>query len=100
MLWVTLCLLGAACLPPAPRVAGFVAGGSVALLLYWRQLASELIAAQLALYLSGAAAFLRNGGHDRRVAASLAALPMLPPQPRPQLLPRLPPCRLPPCLGL
>jgi predicted membrane channel-forming protein YqfA (hemolysin III family) len=65
MLWVTLCLLGAACLPPAPRVAGFVAGGSVALLLYWRQLASELIAAQLALYLSGAAAFLRNGGHDR-----------------------------------
>jgi hypothetical protein len=30
MLWVTLCLLGAACLPPAPRVAGFVAGGSVA----------------------------------------------------------------------
>jgi hypothetical protein len=33
--------------------------------LYWRQLASTLIGAQLALYLAGAAAFLRNGGHDR-----------------------------------
>lgn len=30
MLWVTAGLLLAACLPPAPRVAGFVAGGAVA----------------------------------------------------------------------
>ncbi|KAL4452780.1 hypothetical protein ABPG75_008442 [Micractinium tetrahymenae] len=65
MAWVALMLLVAAFQPPAPRVAGFVGGGAIAVLLYWRQLASFLMAAQLLLYLAGAGAFLRNGGHDR-----------------------------------
>lgn len=36
-----------------------------AVLLYWHQLASFTLAAELLLYLAGALAFLRNGGHDR-----------------------------------
>ena len=35
------------------------------MLLYWRQLACVAIGVELALYLAGAIAFLRNGGHDR-----------------------------------
>lgn len=98
MLYVTAALLAAACLPPLPRVVGFVGGGAAAgaalgmlsrrclllqwvapqpaapahhqpvpaaVVLYWRELASATMAAELALYLSGALAFLRNGGHDR-----------------------------------
>lgn len=34
-------------------------------LLYWRKLASVTMVAELALYLAGAASFLRNGGHAR-----------------------------------
>ncbi|PSC74139.1 adiponectin receptor 1b [Micractinium conductrix] len=65
MVWVTIALVIAACLPPVPRVTGFVGGGAAAVLLYWRQLACVAIGVELALYLAGAIAFLRNGGHDR-----------------------------------
>lgn len=34
-------------------------------LLYWRELASATMAAELVLYLAGAVSFLRNGGHSR-----------------------------------
>eukprot|EP00887_Chlorella_sp_A99_P003363 scaffold26.g3363.t1 len=58
-------LLGAAFMRPLPRVLGFVAGGAAAVALYARQLACATLAAEIALYLAGAAFFLRNGGHAR-----------------------------------
>lgn len=65
MLWITGLLLGAAFMRPLPRVLGFVAGGAAAVALYARQLACATLAAEIALYLAGAAFFLRNGGHAR-----------------------------------
>ena len=32
---------------------------------YWHRFASGIMATEIALYLAGAAAFLRNGGHSR-----------------------------------
>ncbi|KAL4855410.1 hypothetical protein ACK3TF_003957 [Chlorella vulgaris] len=65
MLAITLLLICAACLPPAPRVAGFIGGGCIAAFLYWHRLSSVVLVVQVVLYLTGAVAFLRNGGHDR-----------------------------------
>ena len=42
-------------LPFLPRAAFF----------YWHRFASGIMATEIALYMAGAAAFLRNGGHSR-----------------------------------
>lgn len=65
LLAIAAFLVAAAFLRPAPRVAGFILGGGAAVALYGRQLLSWLMAAELALYLGGAALFLRNAGHSR-----------------------------------
>lgn len=65
LLYITALLVGAAFLRPVPRVAGFILGGAAAVTLYGRQLLSWVMVAELALYVSGAALFLRNQGHGR-----------------------------------
>lgn len=59
--------LPVACSPALPTLPAPLRplAAAAAALLYWRQLASFLMAAELLLYLAGAVAFLRNGGHDR-----------------------------------
>ncbi len=54
-------LLSAAFLPPAPRVAGFAAGVTAMVALHFRVIMNANLAAQLALYAAGGAAFLRCG---------------------------------------
>jgi len=58
-------LLASAFLPPAPRVAGFVASTAAMVAGVGPRLVDWNLGAQLALYGAGAAAFLRNGGHGR-----------------------------------
>ena len=52
-------MLGAAFLPPAPRVAGFTAGIAAMVALHFRRIMNANLAVQLALYAAGGAAFLR-----------------------------------------
>ncbi len=52
-------MLGAAFLPPAPRVAGFTAGIAAMVALHFRRIMNANLAMQLALYAAGGAAFLR-----------------------------------------
>ncbi|KAK9841749.1 hypothetical protein WJX81_000681 [Elliptochloris bilobata] len=56
-------MLGAAFLPPAPRVAGFAAGVLAMVAMHFRKIMNANLAMQLVLYAVGGAAFLRNGGH-------------------------------------
>lgn len=62
---IGLLLLGAAFLPPTPRVCGFVILGSLIAVLYGHKVMSPMLVTEIFLYLCGAAAFLRNGGHAR-----------------------------------
>ena len=52
-------ILGAAFLPPAPRVAGFTAGIAAMVALHFRRIMNANLAMQLVLYAAGGAAFLR-----------------------------------------
>jgi predicted membrane channel-forming protein YqfA (hemolysin III family) len=58
-------IVGAAFLPPVPRVAGFVVGTAALVVIYGGALLNWVLGTQLALYGAGAALFLRNGGHQR-----------------------------------
>lgn len=60
----SVALLAAAFCRPVLRTAGFVAIGGWVLLTH-ADLVDGALLAQCALYVVGAACFLRNGGHDR-----------------------------------
>lgn len=65
MVLVASLLVMVAFFRPAPRVAGFIFLGGLLTSWYYKVLFTPILLLQLALYLFGAAAFLRNGGHSR-----------------------------------
>ncbi|KAI8469081.1 MAG: hypothetical protein J3K34DRAFT_290332 [Monoraphidium minutum] len=57
-------LLVAALLRPLPRTLGFLGVGAV-MVFHYTYIIDASLAAQIVLYIAGAAAFISNGGHER-----------------------------------
>lgn len=67
-MWCCIALLvAAAFLPPLMRTLAFIAIGTLEVLQYWFILTPNL-GLQVLLYCCGAYAFIRNGGHTRRLS--------------------------------